>query len=219
VDPCHGISPAAVARLIRLRNLDFGPSPLISQPHSPLFFSCPPPCSCQGRPEHQLFCLLNHKVYIACSVGKFFFSWFVGSIGCAMAAIPPVVLHPGVNGAPPVYKITRGHSCALCQQRKVRCDGQRPCSNCTKARANCVGPPLSRPRRRKPEEQVLARLKRCEELLQKHGLKLDDPESGISSPTDGRRSSKATSESSKSPDTLVDGELMIEAGNSRYIER
>ncbi|KAH8668289.1 fungal-specific transcription factor domain-containing protein [Tricladium varicosporioides] len=81
--------------------------------------------------------------------------------------------------APPVVKITRGHSCVLCQQRKVKCDRQKPCSNCIKARAECVAstPTLPRRRRRKFTETDLAtRLKKYEHLLKKNGIKIEDDE-------------------------------------------
>jgi hypothetical protein len=80
---------------------------------------------------------------------------------------------------PPAYKITRGHSCILCQQRKVRCDRQKPCANCIKARAECVpsAPTLPRRRRRKlAETDIAGRLKRAEHLLRTHGVKIDDDE-------------------------------------------
>lgn len=76
-------------------------------------------------------------------------------------------------------KITRGHSCVLCQQRKVKCDRQKPCSNCIKARAECIpsAPTVPRRRRRKFTEQDLsARLKKYEYLLKKHGVKVEDDE-------------------------------------------
>lgn len=78
---------------------------------------------------------------------------------------------------PPAYKITRGHSCVLCQQRKVRCDRQKPCTNCIKARAECIpsAPTLPRRRRRKlAETDIVGRLKRAEDLLRKNGVKIDD---------------------------------------------
>lgn len=80
---------------------------------------------------------------------------------------------------PPTPKITRGHSCVLCQQRKVKCDRQKPCSNCIKARAECVAsaPTVPRRRRRKFSEQDLAaRLRRYEHLLKKNGVKIEDDE-------------------------------------------
>lgn len=79
----------------------------------------------------------------------------------------------------PSNKITRGHSCILCQQRKVRCDKQKPCSNCIKARAECVPSAPTGPRRRRrklTEADLVVRLRRYEHLLKKHGVKLDDEE-------------------------------------------
>lgn len=80
-------------------------------------------------------------------------------------------------GPLPAAKITRGHSCILCQQRKVKCDRQKPCSNCIKARVECVASPptATRRRRRKFSEQDLGtRLRKYEQLLRKHGIKIDD---------------------------------------------
>src|ERR1700721_2554879 len=77
---------------------------------------------------------------------------------------------------PPTSKITRGHSCILCQQRKVKCDRQKPCSNCIKSRVDCIPSPPAPPRRRKrqnPELELAARLRRCEELLKSHGVKIE----------------------------------------------
>lgn len=73
-------------------------------------------------------------------------------------------------------KITRGHSCVLCQQRKVKCDRQKPCSNCIKARADCVVATPLQPRRRRrnvAESDLVVRLKRYERLLKQHNIKLE----------------------------------------------
>lgn len=73
-------------------------------------------------------------------------------------------------------KITRGHSCILCQQRKVKCDRQKPCSNCIKARAECIPSAPLQPRRRKrklTEIDLAARLRKYEHLLRTHGVKID----------------------------------------------
>lgn len=70
-------------------------------------------------------------------------------------------------------KLTRGHSCVLCQQRKVRCDKNKPCANCVKAGVECkVVPPLP-PRRRKKkphERELIDRLRKYESLLNQHGV-------------------------------------------------
>src|SRR3954469_8217913 len=78
---------------------------------------------------------------------------------------------------PPANKITRGHSCILCQQRKAKGDRQKPCSNCIKARAECIpsAPTAPRRRRRKFSEQDLAtKLRKYEQLLKKHGVKIEE---------------------------------------------
>ena len=73
-------------------------------------------------------------------------------------------------------KLTRGHSCVLCQQRKVRCDKQKPCANCVKAQVECkvVPPQPPRRRRKKPHERdLIERLKKYENLLAQHGVNFD----------------------------------------------
>lgn len=73
-------------------------------------------------------------------------------------------------------KLTRGTSCALCQQRKVRCDKNKPCANCVKAGVDCKIIPPAPPRRRKKrlqERDLVDRLKKYESLLSEHGVKFD----------------------------------------------
>lgn len=73
-------------------------------------------------------------------------------------------------------KLTRGHSCVLCQQRKVRCDKQKPCANCVKAQVECrvVPPQPPRRRRKKPHERdLIERLKKYESLLAQHGVNFE----------------------------------------------
>lgn len=73
-------------------------------------------------------------------------------------------------------KLTRGHSCVLCQQRKVRCDKQKPCANCVKAQVDCrvVPPQPPRRRRKKPHERdLIERLKKYENLLAQHGVNFE----------------------------------------------
>ncbi|OIW32230.1 hypothetical protein CONLIGDRAFT_612692 [Coniochaeta ligniaria NRRL 30616] len=75
-----------------------------------------------------------------------------------------------------VMKLTRGHSCVLCQQRKVRCDKQKPCANCVKAQVECkvVPPQPPRRRRKKPHERdLIERLKKYESLLAQHGVNFE----------------------------------------------
>ncbi|KAK9387170.1 hypothetical protein V1515DRAFT_615798 [Lipomyces mesembrius] len=117
-----------------------------------------------------------------------------------------------------VAKVTRGHSCAL-SSSKVRCSGQKPCSNCVKAGAECMTPVTSHRRKRKlPEEDILLRLRRYEEVIIKHGLKVEDE--NCENPSDGQRlGTKETHKASRPSGSGIDnGKLIVGRGNSRYIE-
>lgn len=77
---------------------------------------------------------------------------------------------------PAAMKLTRGHSCVLCQQRKVRCDKQKPCANCVKAQVECRVVPPQPPRRRKKkphERDLIDRLRKYESLLSQHGVNFE----------------------------------------------
>ena len=79
----------------------------------------------------------------------------------------------GVNGASGL----NSRSCITCRKRKVRCDKRHPCSNCNRAAIECVFPgPGRAPRRsRKPENQeLLARLRRLEGVVQKFQKGVDE---------------------------------------------
>jgi hypothetical protein len=70
----------------------------------------------------------------------------------------------------------RKHPCVLCQQRKVRCDRNEPCRNCVKAGVECISAATLPPRKRKrrfPEAELLARLRRYEHHLKNYGADLD----------------------------------------------
>ena len=76
----------------------------------------------------------------------------------------------------PTGKVSRGTSCLLCQQRKVRCDRNKPCANCVKAKVECRVAPPQPPRRRKKrlqERDLIDRLKRYEALLTEHGVNFE----------------------------------------------
>jgi Fungal Zn(2)-Cys(6) binuclear cluster domain len=84
---------------------------------------------------------------------------------------------PKSSPAPPATKALRVHSCVLCQQRKVKCDRKNPCSGCVKAGVECVSSAPAPPRRRKrklPDVDLHAKLKRYEELLKSYGAKFED---------------------------------------------
>ncbi|PKS08817.1 hypothetical protein jhhlp_003426 [Lomentospora prolificans] len=73
-------------------------------------------------------------------------------------------------------KLTRGTSCVLCQQRKVRCDKNKPCANCVKARVECRVVPPQPPRRRKKrlqEKDLIERLRKYENLLSENNIRFE----------------------------------------------
>src|SRR4051794_23486328 len=114
----------------------------------------------------------------------------------------------------PANKITRGHSCILCQQRKVKCDRQKPCSNCIKARAECIpsAPTAPRRRRRKFSEQDLAtKLRKYEQLLKKHGVKIEEDDHSDEQNTQGAHPSEPRYENITA--------LILDAQRTRKYER
>lgn len=81
--------------------------------------------------------------------------------------------HVAVSHEAASIKLTRGHSCVLCQQRKVRCDKNKPCANCVKAGVECKVVPPQPPRRRKKkphERELIERLRKYETLLSQNGV-------------------------------------------------
>ncbi|KAH6955625.1 hypothetical protein BKA56DRAFT_425928, partial [Ilyonectria sp. MPI-CAGE-AT-0026] len=61
-------------------------------------------------------------------------------------------------------------ACALCQQRKTKCDRRSLCLFCIKAmrkaKVQCVpSTPAPKRKRRKPTQELIERPARCEELL------------------------------------------------------
>nr|XP_036583300.1 C6 transcription factor [Colletotrichum truncatum]KAF6792276.1 C6 transcription factor [Colletotrichum truncatum] len=96
--------------------------------------------------------------------------------GDAQLPPPPRAPPPPEPDPMAAMKLTRGTSCVLCQQRKVRCDKNKPCANCVKARVECRVIPPQPPRRRKKrlqERDLVDRLKKYEVLLAENGVKFD----------------------------------------------
>ena len=146
-------------------------------------------------------------------------------------------------------RTSKGLSCVLCQQRKVKCDRQEPCSTCTKSHAQCIYRPSAPPRRRKrrePEEGLRARLSRLEELLRAAGAKVDTIDAGrnASQGDSGRPEGSASKDTEEGvldsltgkirrysfqnddgrdrgamDQSVVPGRLIAGQGKSRYLER
>ncbi|KAK2033645.1 fungal-specific transcription factor domain-containing protein [Colletotrichum zoysiae] len=98
---------------------------------------------------------------------------------------PPTRVPPPEPDPMAAMKLTRGTSCVLCQQRKVRCDKNKPCANCVKARVECRVIPPQPPRRRKKrlqERDLVDRLKKYESLLAENGVKFDPIAADLKAP-------------------------------------
>lgn len=62
-----------------------------------------------------------------------------------MSQVPvPALAPPSASASLPAPKL---RSCVVCRSRKVRCDKQSPCSNCSRANIVCIAPPADRPPR------------------------------------------------------------------------
>ena len=140
----------------------------------------------------------------------------------------------------------RERSCLLCKQRKVKCDRRSPCSNCTKARVDCIFRAPAPPRRRKkinPEAYLTSQLRQYEELLKGFGVKLEtttgeyagdcrDCNSDMdtdqlriinsvrNNPGDYTSSTKSSHKIKRvSRPNLIGGKMILENGQSRYLEK
>lgn len=127
----------------------------------------------------------------------------------------------------------KAFSCIRCFERKVKCDKQHPCSNCVKSKVECIFRVPPAPRRRKkrpPEEMLLARLKKCEELLKNMGVDVDSGSTPtISPPAAATEAPTAASQVHSRPPafsqqeffaeaTAKSGQLIVDHGKSRFIE-
>ncbi|KAI8631824.1 fungal-specific transcription factor domain-containing protein [Xylariaceae sp. FL1651] len=73
------------------------------------------------------------------------------------------------TAAPPHQKSAKTLACVHCQYRKIKCDRQQPCSNCIKAKVACKpSTPAPPHKRRRPNQDLLERLARCEQLLKQY---------------------------------------------------
>ncbi|KDB24461.1 hypothetical protein H109_03657 [Trichophyton interdigitale MR816] len=116
-------------------------------------------------------------------------------------------------------RITRNHSCFSCQQRKVRCDGQQPCSSCRRNRIECVPGRRTKPSMHRREagraaaaaaasERLVRRLRCCEEALKAHGIQVDDEQPG-------ETASRELLLPSRTP---PQGQMIVRPAGSRYVE-
>jgi hypothetical protein len=84
----------------------------------------------------------------------------------------------------PGKKASTEYSCVVCVQRKVRCDKAKPCQNCLRAGIACEVAPPPPPRRRKrklDERELVRRLAKYEELMDRNGVEYRSAENDLES--------------------------------------
>ncbi|QVM09273.1 hypothetical protein D8B26_003937 [Coccidioides posadasii str. Silveira] len=120
-------------------------------------------------------------------------------------------------------------SCVTCRRRKIRCNKLQPCSNCTKAKVECVFPKPGRaPRKSKKatEADLLARLKTLESIVRNIGKSTAEEASSTEAKKDANVNSELGVDifTSRSPKDIeldsVDeemGRLVINDDKSRYV--
>jgi hypothetical protein len=135
-------------------------------------------------------------------------------------------------------------ACIICHRRKVKCDRQQPCSNCSTAGSICEYQPPPKPRRKRKasDGDLVAKIQKYELHLKKIGVKVDSsgeivsagpgkassegPDTRIAG-TFGARGPRTQSQEEQSPATASgvgslkdeDGTLLVDAGRSRYLEK
>ncbi|KAF2634391.1 hypothetical protein P280DRAFT_511938 [Massarina eburnea CBS 473.64] len=146
------------------------------------------------------------------------------------SSFPPSRLTPDTT--PPAqhhHQIQKPFSCVLCAQRKVKCDkAPGGCSNCTKARVDCVYKAPAPPRRRRKgrrDVDVHARLRIYEDALRELGV---EPEELVSRELEKQKKSLGVGKLGLAEDVLAaegegktegsKGVLVSGEGKSRYLE-
>ncbi|KAI2622053.1 hypothetical protein GGS21DRAFT_541641 [Xylaria nigripes] len=121
-------------------------------------------------------------------------------------------------------------ACVHCQYRKIKCDRQQPCSNCIKAKVACKpSTPAPTHKRRRPNQDLLERLSRCEQLLKQYAENNVVNERGSGPiPADSaelRNSSCASSANQlpspigrAEPNPTPTGKVIQEDGNVRFMD-
>lgn len=125
--------------------------------------------------------------------------------------------------SPARSRVTRGHSCSVCYQRKVKCDGKRPCATCVKTgrASDCKNTRSKDGVAAQANLELLGRLKRYEALLVERGVPLDGQP--------GRPDTAATAASTSTMEAAPrdgtpagesdDGKMIIQSGHPRFVER
>ncbi|KAF4618365.1 hypothetical protein G7Y89_g14938 [Cudoniella acicularis] len=128
------------------------------------------------------------------------------------AAVPPTHSPEQRKASHSAPHALSARSCVTCRRRKVKCDKQEPCSNCTKAGSQCVFPAPGRAPRRpraggkntsEREAELLKRLRRLEGVVEELSGQVEveavkhSPSSDGSVHRDGDTNAESSSKSHK----------------------
>jgi hypothetical protein len=133
-------------------------------------------------------------------------------------------------------------ACKTCHRRKVKCDREQPCGNCSTSGALCEyqAPPKPRRKRKASDGELVAKIQKYEEHLKKIGVKVDSSGEivpGEKASSEGpnaqiggtfgaygpRTQSQELHSEAATPGASSlndeDGTLLVDAGRSRYLEK
>jgi hypothetical protein len=125
-------------------------------------------------------------------------------------------------------------SCVTCRKRKVKCNKSQPCSNCARAKIECIFPgPGRAPRksRKPPDGELMDRLRRLEGVVQSLNAQVEEHEQeaadrnqdqarsveGSSTGCPGQGSPSVAQDNSVEGLESRFGRLVVDQGRSRYI--
>lgn len=126
------------------------------------------------------------------------------------------------------------YSCMRCADRKVKCDRQRPCNNCSKRNLECVyntNPPARKRQRRVREQALNERLKYYETLLQAQGLDPkqlpDTPEHDVDQNNDNTSATADTLTQLQTPSSITSdperciskSQLLHSDGRAQFVDK
>lgn len=133
--------------------------------------------------------------------------------------LPSSSTAPLASGNPGLHR----RSCELCRHRRVKCDRQQPCSNCVRAKADCVYPSgrgrAPKTSRRALDALLVDRLSHLETLVRSLG---DQPSSASHNDPADSHSAPAASRNSGllDPSGSIEGQLgrlMVNDSRSYYM--
>ncbi|KAF5009747.1 hypothetical protein FDECE_4093 [Fusarium decemcellulare] len=112
-------------------------------------------------------------------------------------------------------------ACVLCQQRKIKCDRNFPCSNCIKASVVCTpSTPAPARKRRRPNQVLQERLTKLEALLDQYSAAGPPPQTD-ETPQEASGASSAPSPmppSATSDSPLPAGKIVVEDGSVKFMD-